>query len=222
MPELSLQQQELARGLLVEGIIQFTSSDNKTEIKSGKKSIVYVEGRDIPSSPELYSTAIDAYVDVIRGSGLIEKNDTRRRLLCAVPQGPYTITGAVGRAAKAPLIQHRVGTKKHGIDKKYQGRYYPGDEVVMIEDTASTGASIIEEADSLISIGLNPIGAVALVDREMGARTLLKNHHIQFAAAITLRGILEYGLAEGIKGVTQTIYEDVLSELDPIEVAQNN
>jgi orotate phosphoribosyltransferase len=222
MSELSPYLQPLARGMLTEKIINFPSADTKANLKSGKKSAVYVDGRDIPSFPKLNVIAVGAYIDLLRNSGMIEKNEDRGRILSAVPQGPFSINGAVGLVAGVPVIQRRIGEKTHGKNKRYQGRYQIGAEVVMLEDTASTGMSIIEEADSLITSLFNPIGAVALVDREMGARTLLTEHGYEFEAAMTLRSILQYGLAEGMKEVTQTKYDEVMAELDPIEVAQND
>lgn len=214
MSELKPQYENLARGMLDENIVKF----GEFTLKSGKKSVVYVNLRDMISVPPLFDQAIDAYADTLTSSGLLVRPDGGIRHLEAIPEAAMYYGGAVGRAVKAPLLQHRVKAKEHGQPRAVEGRYTNGDECVLLDDVVTTAGSKVEEAAALKEMGITVAGVVVLVDREQGGRTELESHGLEFAAAMTLSGIARYALDEQIAGVTQTLYDQLLGELNPDEV----
>jgi orotate phosphoribosyltransferase len=117
-----------------------------------------------------------------------------------------------------PLVYHRVKAKEHGQPRAVEGRFKPGDEVVLLDDVIKSSLSKFEEAGSLAEAELTTKAVVVLVDREQGGRTELAAHDIGFAAAMTLSGIAKYALDENLAGVTPTLYDELLGELDPSEL----
>ena len=69
----------------------------------------------------------------------------------------------------------RKEPKPHGMQKLVEG--FDGDtkgkQVVIIDDVCSKGGSTIKAIINARSVGMNVIGAICLVDREMGAEELL-------------------------------------------------
>jgi orotate phosphoribosyltransferase len=216
MSELRPNMQRLARGMLEEDIVKF----GDFTLKSGKKSVAYVNLRDMISVPHLFDQAASAYSDTLIDSGLLVKSDGGTRSLEAVPEAATYYGGAVARAVGAPLLYHRVKAKEHGQPRAVEGRYDAGDEVVLLDDVITTAGSKVEEATALSEFGLKVTGAVVLVDREQGGRTELDSQGIDFAAAMTLSSIARYALDENLAGVTQTLYDSLLGELDPIELGR--
>lgn len=214
MSELKPQFADLARGMLQENIVKF----GEFALKSGKKSLAYVNLRDMISVPDLFDQATDAYADTLTTSGLLIKADGTTRHLEAIPEAAMYYGGAVARAVKAPLLQHRVKAKEHGQPRAVEGRYVLGDECVLLDDVITTAGSKIEEAKALGEMGINVTGAVVLVDREQGGRTELASQGLEFAAAMTLSGIAKYALDERLGGVTQGLYDQLIGELNPSEV----
>jgi len=67
----------------------------------------------------------------------------------------------------------RKEAKSHGAGKLIEGPFEPGDRVVVIEDTVTTGSSARTAAMAVRAAGGDVIGVLALVDREEGGREAL-------------------------------------------------
>lgn len=79
----------------------------------------------------------------------------------------------------------RKKQRDHGKNKQIEGSFQPGDTVVMIEDVATTGGSIIKAADVVREMGGNVIEALVIVDRLQGAREHLAEAGIQLHSLFT-------------------------------------
>ncbi len=72
----------------------------------------------------------------------------------------------------------RKEPKKHGMQRYIEGLdNTSGLPVVVIEDVATTGGSALQALEKAKQAGMRVIGAMCLVDREMGARELLEGQH---------------------------------------------
>jgi len=80
----------------------------------------------------------------------------------------------------------RKETKDHGRGRRIEGVEHPQGAAVILEDTATTGKSTLAAVEAAREAGFEVVGAVALVDRGMGAGPLLAGAGVPFAAAFTL------------------------------------
>jgi orotate phosphoribosyltransferase len=76
----------------------------------------------------------------------------------------------------------RKEPKTHGTGKLIEGAFQPGDSVVVIEDTITTGGSARKAVDAVRSAGGTVLGVLALVDREEGGRETLEAEGLQVIA----------------------------------------
>ena len=83
---------------------------------------------------------------------------------------------------EAPLraFTVRKEAKAHGTGRLIEGPFRPGDSVVVIEDTITTGASALRAIDAVRQGGGTIAGVLALVDREEGGREAIEaqGHHV--------------------------------------------
>ena len=86
----------------------------------------------------------------------------------------------VGRSLKSFSV--RKEAKDHGIVGRIAGALEPGDKVVLTEDTASRGTSILEAADAVRAFGAEPILMLTLVDRGGTAESVAREAGIPYAA----------------------------------------
>ena len=63
----------------------------------------------------------------------------------------------------------RKTAKDHGTGGRLVGPIGPGDSVVALEDTTTTGSALVEAIEALHAEGVRVVRAVALVDRSGGA-----------------------------------------------------
>ena len=80
----------------------------------------------------------------------------------------------------------RKEAKDHGRGRRIEGVERPEGPAVILEDTATTGKSTLAAVEAAREAGFEVVGAVALVDREMGAGSLLAGAGVPFAAAFAL------------------------------------
>jgi orotate phosphoribosyltransferase/uridine monophosphate synthetase len=84
-----------------------------------------------------------------------------------------------------PLIYTRLkaeGTGQRGVE----GRYRPGARALLVDDLATGGNSITQAARFLSEHDIAVHDAVALVDRQMGARARLKHAGVNLISILTL------------------------------------
>jgi orotate phosphoribosyltransferase len=101
--------------------------------------------------------------------------------------------GAVPLVSSVAVISHiralpidaffvRKAQKEHGALERIEGHLRDGAEVLMIDDVATTGGSILRAVGGIQGHGCCVRRALAVVDREEGAAENLAAHDIQLAA----------------------------------------
>jgi orotate phosphoribosyltransferase len=81
---------------------------------------------------------------------------------------------SAGSGSPVRAFTVRKEAKNHGTGKLIEGPFRPGDRVVVIEDTITTGSSARRAVDAVRAAGGTVIGVLALVDREEGGREALE------------------------------------------------
>jgi orotate phosphoribosyltransferase len=84
--------------------------------------------------------------------------------------GTAAWSSTTDRPVHAFLI--RKAAKNHGTQQYLEGlgNLSPGDAVCIVEDTSTTGASLLRAAQRATNAGLRVVQCVTVVDREEGAR----------------------------------------------------
>lgn len=67
------------------------------------------------------------------------------------------------------------------------------DTLVIVEDVATTGSTIEEAANIVEASGAKVVGAIVLLDREMGARSRLKKMNIELYSVLERTALIELG-----------------------------
>jgi orotate phosphoribosyltransferase len=83
--------------------------------------------------------------------------------------------------------------KEHGAREKIDGHLRAGAEVLMVDDVATTGGSILKAVEGIEGHGCCVRRALAVVDREEGATENLAAHDIQLAAIFKRSDFPEIG-----------------------------
>lgn len=175
----------LADGLLEAGCIKF----GEFTLKSGLKSPIYIDLRQIITYPRLLQQVGSAYLP------LLEKLEFKR--LAGLPYAAIPIATAISLAGDYPLIYPRKEVKAYGTKAEIEGEYHPGEIVVVIDDLATTGGSKFEAIDKLTAAGLVVKDVVVLVDRQSGASESLAQAGYAMHSVLTISEMLEHWEATG-------------------------
>lgn len=175
----------LADALLEAGCIKF----GEFTLKSGLKSPIYIDLRQVISYPTLLARIGQAYLPLIR--------PLRFDRLAGLPYAAIPIATAVSLAGGYPMIYPRKETKTYGTKAEIEGEYHPGETALIIDDLATTGGSKFEAIEKLTAAGLVVRDVVVLIDRQSGAREALEQAGLKLHAVLTLTGMLSHWEASG-------------------------
>jgi orotate phosphoribosyltransferase len=87
-----------------------------------------------------------------------------------------------GRALDAFVV--RKSEKQHGLQRRIEGPDVKGRKVLAVEDTSTTGGSVLTAVEALREAGAIVVGVAVIVDR--GAGPKVKEANLPYIAAFTL------------------------------------
>jgi orotate phosphoribosyltransferase len=87
-----------------------------------------------------------------------------------------------GRALDAFVV--RKEEKAHGLQRRIEGPDVAGRRVLAVEDTSTTGSSVLNAVDALRKAGAEVVGTAVIVDR--GAGDAVRAAGLDFRSAFTL------------------------------------
>ena len=161
---------EFSTFLYEKKIIQF----GDFTLASGKKSSYYVDLRLVPSYPHEFRKMVKYLQnEIIKDVGL-ENFDS----LVSVPTGGLVIASALAIETVKPLIYVRSKPKDYGTSKSIEGKIHDGLKVVMIDDVATTGGSVVNGIKALKEANVEVKDAYVIVNRMEGADETLKEQGV--------------------------------------------
>ena len=156
-------------------------------LASGKKSSYYVDLRLVPSYPHEFRKMVK-YLEneIIQDIGL-DKFDS----IVSVPTGGLVIASALAIETVKPLIYVRSKPKDYGTSKSVEGKIHDNMKVVMIDDVATTGGSVVNAIKSLKEVNVVINDAYVIVNRMEGANEALKELGVQMHSVLDILQITE-------------------------------
>ena len=188
---------EFATFLHQNGIIKF----GNFTLSSGKSSPYYIDLRLVPSYPHQFRKMVKNLQDLI--SEEIGFNNFNS--LASVPTGGLVIASALAIETVKPLIYVRAKPKEHGTSKLIEGHIQQGMKVIMIDDVATTGGSIINGIKLLKKEGIIVTDAYVVLNRLEGAKKGLE-----------LEGVKMHQLTDIIE-ITECLLEEKLVSKEVLE-----
>jgi orotate phosphoribosyltransferase len=142
-------------------------------LASGRQSSLYIDARVTTMSPEGLSLIGPLGLAAIRDCGWAA-DAVGGLTLGADPISCAISYASAGTRSPVRAFTVRKEPKTHGTRRLIEGPFRPGDKVVVIEDTITTGASTRKAVDAVRAAGGRVLGVLALVDREEGGREALE------------------------------------------------
>ena len=101
--------------------------------------------------------------------------------LGADPVAAAMLHAASGQGRSLDAFVVRKAEKAHGLQRRIEGPDVTGRRVLAVEDTSTTGASVLTAVDALREAGADVVGVAVLVER--GARDRVTQRGLPFRAA---------------------------------------
>ncbi len=180
LPSTNPQLSVLADALLAAGCIKF----GEFTLKSGLKSPIYIDLRQIITYPKLLAQIASAYLPILHRLSFLR--------IAGLPYAAIPIATAISLAGNYPMIYPRKEAKTYGTKAEIEGEYHAGETVVVIDDLATTGGSKFEAIEKLTGAGLVVKDVVVLIDRQSGAKESLAQAGYSLHAVLTITQMLDH------------------------------
>ncbi|MBM4436805.1 MAG: phosphoribosyltransferase [Actinobacteria bacterium] len=163
--------------------------------RSTIESPVYVNPRPLIAQPD----ALRAAAELIRERAELATARRHNRakpfeLVAGVPMGGLHLATAYALRTGTPLIYVRPNSVPGA--PRIEGRYLPGQHVLIVDDLITTGGSVIETATALRSDGLDVREVIVLIDRDQGSGRRLAQHGLNLISILSLRAMLNYYMSQ--------------------------
>ena len=153
-------------------------------LASGARSSYYIDARKTTMSAEGLRLIGQVGLALIRDAGW------RPAAVGGLTLGADPIAYAIARAStdSPPVIDAftvRKAAKEHGLQRRVEGNFEPGSEVVVVEDVITSGTSALEAIDAIQAAGGRVVGVLGVVDREQGGRAAIESAGLEVVVITT-------------------------------------
>jgi len=149
------------------------------ELSHGGTSEYYVDKYVFETDPECLELIAEAFAARI--------GDER---LAGVALGAVPLVATTAVATGRPYVIVRKSAKEYGTGNRIEGELEAGDEVVVLEDIATTGRSAADAVEALRDAGATVERVLVVVDREEGARGTLEGIGVELESLVTASELL--------------------------------
>jgi orotate phosphoribosyltransferase len=166
----------------------------RVTLASGKEADYYVDLRRITlhhaAAPLVGHLLLDALEEA--GFGPAEVDAVGGLTLGADPVAAALLHAAASRGLELDAFVVRKESKAHGLQRRIEGPDVAGKNVVAVEDTSTTGGSVLTAVEALREAGANVVAVAVIVDRDTGAREKVEAEGLPY---LYLYGLTDLGLA---------------------------
>ena len=192
----------LAEALFRVGALRF----GRSTLASGKTTSYTLDLGVVPSDPEAYGLAIDAYRALATSVG-----EAGFDAVAGVATAGVTFASPLAYVLKKPMLAVGREQSERGFAQPVVGAAYPGCRTLVVDDYVSSGERIRFAAEALRKTRCVVKDAIVLVDRQEGGKANLSAAGLRLTAFVDVEALAEI-LFEA-KKITKASFEAVVKQL---------
>ena len=172
------------RDLLKAEIINKAVVRGKVILSSGKEADFYVDLRrvtlDATAAPLVGEVMLELTKD-------LDYEAVGGLTLGADPVATAMLHSAAKQGKKLDAFVVRKSEKAHGLQRRIEGPDVKGKKVLAVEDTSTTGGSVLTAVEALKEAGAIVVGVAVIVER--GAKEKVESAGLKYLAAFSLEDL---------------------------------
>ena len=106
--------------------------------------------------------------------------------LGADPVATAMLHAAAAEGGRLDAFVVRKSEKAHGLQRRIEGSPVEGRRVLAVEDTSTTGGSVLTAVEALREAGADVVGVAVIVDRDTGAKEKVESLGLPYRYAVSL------------------------------------
>ncbi|TDE08953.1 orotate phosphoribosyltransferase [Jiangella asiatica] len=168
---------ELRRHIVEKAVVH-----GRVVLSSGQEADYYVDLRRITLDGAAAPLVGDVMLDLAEGLDFAAAGGLT---LGADPVAAAMLHAAARRGNRLDSFVVRKGEKQHGLRRRIEGPDVTGRRVLAVEDTSTTGGSVLTAVEALREAGAQVAAVVVIVDRGTGSRERIEAAGFEYRAAYT-------------------------------------
>ena len=152
-------------------------------LSSGREADYYVDLRRITLDATAAPLVGQVMLDLTRD---LEFAAAGGLTLGADPVAAAMLHAAAARDRTLDAFVVRKAEKQHGLQRRIEGPDVAGRRVLAVEDTSTTGGSVLTAVEALREAGAEVVAVAVIVDRDTGARQRIEDAGLPYFAAYDL------------------------------------
>ncbi|MDK8346223.1 orotate phosphoribosyltransferase [Brevibacterium sp. UMB1308A] len=158
----------------------------RVTLSSGKEADYYLDLRRITLDHRSAPLVGDVMLDLFEEHGLLNDLDAAGGLtMGADPVGTAIMHASVQRNTPVDAFVVRKQAKEHGMGRRVEGPDVKGKRVIAVEDTSTTGGSVLTAVEALREAGANVVAVAVVMDRETGAKERVEAEGLPYLIALS-------------------------------------
>jgi len=171
------------RDLLLAQVRDKAVVHGRVTLSSGKEADYYVDLRRVTLDAEAAPLVGTVMLDLTEDWGY---DAVGGLTLGADPVATAMLHAAAAQGRRLDAFVVRKAEKAHGLQRRIEGPDVAGRRVLAVEDTSTTGGSVLTAVDALREAGAEVVGVAVIVDRSTGARQRVEEAGCDYRFAIGL------------------------------------
>ncbi len=171
------------RDLLIEQIKKLAIVHGRVTLASGKQADYYVDLRRVTldgvAAPLVGAVMRELVADW-------EFEAVGGLTLGADPVAVAMLHDAAAAGSRLDAFVVRKDAKAHGLQRRIEGTDVAGRRCLVVEDTSTTGGSVMTAVEAVREAGGEVIGVAVIVDRDTGARQRIEAAGVPYRYAVGL------------------------------------
>ncbi len=172
-----------AREELIEHVKTLAVVRGKVTLASGKEADYYVDLRRVTLDGAAAPLVGEVMTDLVADWDFEAVGGLT---LGADPVAVAMLHHAAHTGGRLDAFVVRKESKAHGLQRRIEGTEVAGRRCLVVEDTSTTGGSVMTAVDAVREAGGEVIGVAVIVDRSTGAMELIEAKGVPYRYAIGL------------------------------------
>ena len=173
-----------SRDALKEEILKKAVVHGKVVLSSGKEADYYVDLRRVTLDSTAAPLVGDVMLDLVKDW---EFDAVGGLTLGADPVATAMMHIAAQKGKRIDSFVVRKAEKAHGLQRRIEGPDVQGKRVVAVEDTSTTGGSVLTAVEAIREAGAIVVGVAVIVER--GAKGKVTEAGLEYRAAYSLQDL---------------------------------
>jgi orotate phosphoribosyltransferase len=174
-----------SRDLLKSEILDKAVVRGKVILSSGKEADFYVDLRRVTLDSVAAPLVGEVMLDLTKD---LDYEAVGGLTLGADPVATAMLHSAAKRGKKLDAFVVRKSEKSHGLQRRIEGPGVKGKRVLAVEDTSTTGGSVLTAVEALKEAGAIVVGVAVIVER--GAKEKVENEGLTYLSVFSLSDLV--------------------------------